>query len=304
MTGLDRMNRGIVYVATRRPQYVAEAFLSACSARDFAPSLPITLYTDLHELPFVRSPCFSTVVPLATRRSYRSLWAEGQLDRIRALYESPYDYTLHLDSDTRILTPEFLQLFDRLDRIDIGMAVCQRDVSKCAQMTGRLMFNVGFILFRKSPQVLALLQGWEQLTRHNFELGNLEVPPRTAVTAHLDDPEQRRELLFMDQTSFVELLSPEVNGLGLELEIVEEAWNFRGTGGGRVFTQPVKISHEPWLRSRLGEDVIARAQQFQRESHAALARELLQCLHDELVPAENAAGRAYVRQLIDACAAG
>ncbi|MEO8224708.1 MAG: hypothetical protein ABI661_07860, partial [Gammaproteobacteria bacterium] len=127
---MNKRNIGLVYVATRRPQYVAEAFLSAHSARDFAPDLPVTLYTDLPDVAFARSPCFSTVVPLATRRSYKSLWAEGQLDRIRALQDSPYDYTLHLDSDTRVLTPEFLGLFDRLDDIDIGMAICQPDVSK------------------------------------------------------------------------------------------------------------------------------------------------------------------------------
>jgi len=301
MTALDRNKIGMVYVATRRPHYVAEAFLSACSAKDFAPDLPITLCTDLHELPFARSPCFTSVVRLETRRSYRSLWAEGQLDRIRALYNSPYDYTLHLDSDTRVLTPEFMALFDKLDRIDIGMAVCQPDVSKCAQYTGLPMFNVGFILFRKSEKVLALLRAWEQLTRHNFELGNLEVPPYTEVTAHIDDPERRRELLFMDQTSFVQLLSPQVNGLGLALEIIDECWNFRGTGSARVFDRPVKISHHPGLRDRLGEDIIERAQQYLQQGRAGLAREILQCLHDELVPAEHAAGRAQVQRLIDAC---
>ncbi|MCK6371330.1 MAG: hypothetical protein L6Q83_08410 [Gammaproteobacteria bacterium] len=301
---LDRTNIGMVYVATRRPQYVAEAFLSACSARDFAPDLQITLCTDLHELPFARSPAFTQVVPLATRRRFRSLWAEGQLDRINALQNSPYDYTLHLDTDTRILTPEFLSLFDKLDRIDIGMAVCQRDVSRCAQLTGRLMFNVGFILFRRSPGTLALLQGWQELTRKNFELGNLEDPPRTAVTVHIDDRELRRELLFMDQTSFVELLSPEVNRYGLEREVIDECWNFRGAGRGRVFEGPVKISHEPALRARLGEDIIQRAAEYQRGGRPALARAILQCLHDELVPAENAAGRAHVRALIDACPEG
>lgn len=298
---MDRNNIGMVYVATRRPQYVGEAFLSACSARDFAPQLPITLYTDLHELALARSPCFSSVVPLQTRRSYKSLWAEGQLDRIRALRNSPYDYTLHLDSDTRVMTPDFIALFDRLDHIDIGMAVCQPDVSRCAQLTGRPMFNVGFILFRKSEKTLALLQGWEELTRRNFELGNLDVPPRTEVTGHIDDPEVRRELLFMDQTSFVQLLSPEANAYGVEREIIDECWNFRGTGNGRVFGQPVKISHEPYLRGRLGEDIILRAEQFRRAGQVDLSREILQCLYDELVPAENVAARAYVRQLIEAC---
>ena len=133
---MNKQNIGMVYVATRRPYYVAEAFLSAHSARDFMPDLPVTLCTDLPDVPFARSPCFSAVLPLETRRRYRSLWAEGQLDRIRALRNSPYDYTLHLDTDTRVLTPELSSLFRKLDDIDIGMAVCQPDVSRCAQLTG------------------------------------------------------------------------------------------------------------------------------------------------------------------------
>jgi len=296
---MNNQNIGMVYVATRRPHYVAEGFLSAHSARDFMADLPITLCTDLPDLPFSRSPCFSDVIPLETRRRYRSLWAEGQLDRIRALRNSPYDYTLHLDTDTRVLSPEFPDLFRRLDGIDIGMAVCQPDVSRCAQLTGLPMFNVGFILFRKSPGVLALLEAWENLTRENFELGNLDVPPKTAVTGHIDDPELRRELLFMDQTSFVQLLSPAVNQFDLKLEIMDEAWNFRSTGRGRTFDRPVKISHHPELRGRLGEDLIARAGQYFAAGNAPLALELLQCLHDELVPADNAAGKAHVQGLID-----
>lgn len=296
---MNNQNIGMVYVATRRPYYLAEACLSAHSARAFIPDLPITLYTDLPGVPFARSPCFSTVVPLETRRRYRSLWAEGQLDRIRALRNSPYDYTLHLDTDTRVLSPEFPELFRKLDEIDIGMAVCQPDVSRCAQVTGLPMFNVGFILFRKSPPVLALLEAWENLTRENFELGNQDVPPATDVTRHIEDPEARREILFMDQTSFVQLLSPRVNRFNVRLEIMDEAWNFRSTGRNRTFDRPVKISHHPELRERLGGDVIALAGNYLAAGNAPHALELLQCLHDELVPAENESGRAHVRALID-----
>ncbi len=295
---MNNKNIGMVYVATRRAHYVAEAFLSAHSARDFAPDLPITLYTDLPDLPMARSPCFSNVVPIKTRRSYKSLWAEGQLDRIRALRQSPYDYTLHLDTDTRVLTPEFQGLFARLDEIDIGMAICQPDVSKCATLTGLPMFNVGFILFRKSPKVLALLHAWQERTRANFELGNLDDVPQIEGVKHIDDPEIRRELLFMDQTSFVQLLSPEVNQFELEREIVDESWNFRGAGRNRSFDGPVRISHHPSLRTRLGEDIVERARQFERAGRADFARELYHCLHDELVPPENVAGRAMVQGLI------
>ncbi len=295
---MNQRNIGMVYVATRRPHYLAEACLSAHSARAFIPDLPITLCTDLPDVPFARSPCFSNVVPLETRRRYRSLWAEGQLDRIRALRNSPYDHTLHLDTDTRVLSPEFPELFRKLDHIDIGMAVCQPDVSKCAQIMGLPMFNVGFILFRKSRAVLALLEAWENLTRENFERANEDIPPKTPVTAHIDDPEVRREVLFMDQTSFVELLSPEANRFGVQLEIMDEAWNFRSTGRGRTFDRPVKISHHPELRDRLGGDVVALAGQYLAAGNAPHALELLQCLHDELVPADNAAGRAQIQGLI------
>jgi len=289
---------GMVYVATRRPHYVAEAFLSAHSARDFAPDLPITLYTDQPDLPMARSPCFSNVVTIATRRSYRNLWAEGQLDRIRALRQSPYDYTLHLDTDTRVLTPEFQGLFARLDEIDIGMAICEPDVSKCAMLTGLPMFNVGFILFRKSPKVLTLLEAWQERTRANFELANRDEVPQIEGVKYIEDPETRRELLFMDQTSFVQLLSPEVNRFGLQREIVDESWNFRGAGRNRRFDRPVRISHHPSLRARLGEDIIERAREFEYAGQADFARELYQCLHDQLVPPENVAGRAMVQQLI------
>jgi hypothetical protein len=219
---LNNSNIGMVYVATRRPQYVGEAFLSAHSARDFAPDLPITLFTDLPHLALARSPCFSQVVPIETRRSYRNLWGEGQLDRIRSLRKSPYDYTLHLDTDTRVLTPEFMELFRKLDTIDVGMAICQPDVSRCAQVTGLPMFNVGFILFRRSEPALQLLQAWEERTQGNFELGNLDEVPQIEGVRAIDDPEVRRELLFMDQTSFVQLLSPTVNRFGVVREIMDE----------------------------------------------------------------------------------
>lgn len=290
---------GMVYVATRRSYYVAEAFLSAHSVKDFAPELPITLFTDLPASPFARSVCFNQVIPLETRRSYRSLWAEGQLDRVRSLQNSPYYYTLHLDTDTRVLTPEFLGLFARLQQTDIAMAICQPDVSKCAQLTRLPMFNVGFILFRKSDKVMALFRAWEELTRRNFELGNLDEVPQIEGVRPIEDAEQRRELLFMDQTSFVQLFSPQVNRFALDYEILDESWNFRGTGRGRSFDQPVKISHHPSLRERLGGDIVARAEQYYRAGLKEQARELLQALHDELVPAENTAGREQVRQLIE-----
>ena len=61
----------------------------------------------------------------------------------------------------------------------------------------------------------------------------------------------------------------------------------------------MKISHHPELRERLGGDVITLAGNYPAAGNAPHALELLQCLHDELVPAENGPGRANVQALID-----
>lgn len=286
---------GIVYVATRKENYVAEAFLSAHSAKDMMPKLPVTLFTDLVDSAFCRGRCFDNVVPIATQTNYRSRWADGQLDRIKCLIESPYERTLHIDTDTRIQTREVLSLFKKLDTIDIAMAECQPDASVSARHYGRPMFNVGVILYKKSAGVIRLLDEWKTLTKAHFDLANLDVVPPVACLPHIDDQELRRELLFMDQLSMVQLLSPEVNQFDLGLEILPEAWNFRGAGDGREFKEAVKINHHPALRNRLGEDIIDRATRYRRLGHKDLAREILMAL---MANAQTQNARAQIGTLL------
>jgi hypothetical protein len=295
---MSNPTKGVVYVATRREHYAAEAFLSAHSIKEFEPDLPITLYTDVLDSPLVDGDCFDQVIPIDTVRTYTSLWSEGQLDRITCLIGSPYDYTLHLDVDTRVLSPEFITLFDRLETIDIGMAICQPDVSNCSEWSGFPMFNVGCILFRKNKKTEELLTNWRDLTRKHFDAANMETLPDVEYLRHVDDPDIRRKLLFMDQTSFVRLLSPEVNRFDLELEILDESWNFRGTGKDRTFDRPVKISHHPELRGRLGGDIIERAEAYFRSGNVAYAVRVLETLRDNLIPPENKEGKDMVEKII------
>ena len=297
---MQKEKRGIVYVATRREHYLAEAFLSAHSVKDFAPDLSITLFTDLPESPFATAPCFDRVEAIKTSRIFSSLWAEGQLDRITSLARSPYECTLHLDVDTRIMSDEFLGLFDKLEKIDVGMVICQPDVSKCARWTGFPMFNVGLILFRRNDKTGQLLEAWRELTTEHFHMANQENLPRVEYLTHIDDVERRRELLFMDQTSFVRLLSPTTNKFDVELEILEEYWNYRGTGKGleRRFDSPVRISHHPSLRNRLGGDIFERCQQYLQAGDIDRAIAILQCLHDELIPEENTDGKRQVAEMV------
>jgi hypothetical protein len=271
-----KQQSGVVYVATRREHYIVEAFLSAHSVKDLAPEIPITLYTDHPYLPYTRGDCFDTVIPIQTQRRFRNLWAEGQLDRIQSLLTSPYYKTLHLDTDTRVQTREVVQLFDKLDGVDIAMAICQPDASVCASETMLAMFNVGVILFRQSDRTRQLLQAWFDLTSEYFGLANQDPVPFIDSLRHITDPEQRRKLLFMDQTSMVQLLSPETNKFAVELEILGEAWNFRGAAKERGFNEPVKINHHPELRPQQGRDAVARAMLYQRVGKVALAREMYQ----------------------------
>lgn len=286
---------GIVYVATRKENYVAEAFLSAHSAKDLMPKLPITLFTDRVDSAFCKAHCFDRVEPITTQTNYRSRWADGQLDRIKCLIESPYERTLHIDTDTRIQTREVLSLFKRLDTIDIAMAECQPDASVSAAHYGHPMFNVGVILYKKSAEVIRLLDEWRTLTKAHFDLANLDVVPPVECLPHIDDQELRRELLFMDQLSMVQLLSPEVNKFELKLEILSEAWNFRGAGNGREFKQAVKINHHPALRSRLGEDIIDRATSYWRLGHADIACKLLMAL---MANAQTQNARVHIDTLL------
>ena len=207
---------------------------------------------------------------------------------------------MHLDVDTRVLTPDFLTLFEKLDYIDVGMVICQPDVSKCARWTGFPMFNVGLILFRRNARTSRLLEEWRKLTAEHFHMANEDELPYVEYLAHIDDIERRRELLFMDQTSFVRLLSPENNKFDVELEILDEYWNYRGTGKGleRRFEGPVRISHHPSLRNRLGGDIVKRGQQYLQAGDIDRALAIYQCLLDELIPAENEDGKQQVSGLI------
>jgi len=266
---------GIVYVATKDERYVAEAFLSASSVKDLVPDMPVTLFTNLEDSVFAQDDCFDTVIPIGTIERYSSQWSEGQLDRILCLPNSPYRYTLHLDTDTRVRSAEIRDVFAFLDDHDIAMVECAPDASVSRHHYGRAMFNVGFILYRRNEKVMALLKAWGELTAEYFGLANLDVVPKVDCLAHIADPELRRKLLFMDQTSMVQLLSPEVNKFGLDLRILDESWNFRGATGDRKLKQPLKVDHQPALRNVLGRDIVNSAIRYQSSGNADRALAIL-----------------------------
>lgn len=150
-------NRGVVYVAFG-DYYVAEAIHSAESLRRHCPGLPAVLFTDRAR---PGSPFDEVRV--------------AQIDHIRAkvdlLTESPFEESLYIDSDTRIVR-DIRDVFDVLAKYDVAMT---HDFGrKRLTMASRVPeyaeipyafgeFNGGVILYRRSEATLGFLGRWQEL---------------------------------------------------------------------------------------------------------------------------------------------
>src|SRR5262249_18364116 len=132
------------------------------------PDLPITLFTTLPQHPLCGFPCFDRVAAIDGVHGFNSRWAEGKFDRLRALAQSPYERTLHLDADTRIVPEDLEPLFRTLDAHDVGMTETSLDDSFSRQHFGRRLFNGGLVLFRRNAKTAEWLAAWTALAERNF----------------------------------------------------------------------------------------------------------------------------------------
>ena len=257
-------DRGIVYVATNHDRYVEEAFLSAHSVKERYPNLSVTLFTDLTENPLCRSDRFDIVRRIAPVTGYASDWAAGLLARVQCLRQSPYERTLHIDTDTRIQCDDLQNLFDVLDSCDAGLVEASPEDSFSRKHFGRRMFNGGVILFQRNAGTTTWLREWEELSRRYFRAAGETPLPDLKVVAHVADEGIRRELLNNDQIGLSEILNPESNRYGLAVANLGYEWNHRGfVVAGRSRVMP-KILHSPALKKTTVPDILEVAFQFAR----------------------------------------
>lgn len=147
---------GVVFVATGA-SYIACAEAAAKSVRRHMPDVPIALFTNASQLGISLSDVFDPVIELESVH-HRS--------KVDCLMNSPFDRTLFLDADIRVLE-DVSELFDLLDRFDIAMAHAHarnRDATR-AVWTHALsdafpQFNTGVVAVRRNPQTDALLKDW------------------------------------------------------------------------------------------------------------------------------------------------
>lgn len=250
---------GVVYVASKADRYVEEAFLSADSIKQRYPKMPVTLFTDRQENPLCKTDRFDQVTAINGISGFASSSAEGKLNRLSCLLRSPYSNTLYLDTDTRILTGEVRVLFDLLKDHDVGMVETSVDDSFSRRHVGQPMFNSGVIIFRRNDRTQMWLTEWVAVSTRNFLMASQSPIPINAPLAHIVDESLRRRLLFMDQVSHAEILSPAINKIGLSCITLDYSWNHRGSRLPENNRAPVRILHSPALKILVHADLLAAA---------------------------------------------
>ncbi len=152
---------GVVFVATGA-RYIACAEAAARSVRRHMPEVPIALFTDAGALGHPLADIFDPVIELEGAH-HRS--------KVDCLMNSPFERTLFLDADIRVLE-DVSELFDLLERFDIAMAHAHARVRAETQAVwiralpeAYPQFNTGVVAVRRNPQTRALLQAWSESYR-------------------------------------------------------------------------------------------------------------------------------------------
>ena len=152
---------GVLYIAIGK-KYIDEAQISAASLKAKMPHIPVTIFANEE----VKTPEFDESVVL--NQPYYS-----NQDKVVHLYDSPYEHTLFLDTDTYICD-DFSELFDILENFDLATVHAPtkipgtvNGVPECYQQ-----MNTGVILFKKSPEVKKLCEDWVKI----YEPGKQDQP--------------------------------------------------------------------------------------------------------------------------------
>lgn len=147
------LSRGVIYIVTGANKYFEEFIFSATSLKNHCPDIPITIFTDNSEF---KANCFDKKVlisnslqPLQTKCKY--------------LYQSPYEHSLFLDTDTQILQPIY-EIFDWLKEYDIcvanGPMWDRNNPQKLQAYAAPNNYNTGVIGYRKSAATQRFFELW------------------------------------------------------------------------------------------------------------------------------------------------
>lgn len=246
------------------------------------PDIPIAIATDMVDHPLVRYGPFDIAISLAPGPNFGSEWVTGKFQRLLALQRSPFEKTLHLDCDTRILSPEVLEVFDRMAQGTEFLATeCLQRTSFCRRAYGARMFNGGVLAYKATEKVTRFLRVWQRMTR--FQHRQLATGRFPAYVEHVASEKWRRKLLRMDQVSLAQIVSPTTNRLGLNFGILPSAWNDRLTPREALNGSNVLISHLASYHRTVLPDMLAFADAKQRANLPEAATVLYNAMREIVV---------------------
>lgn len=243
---------GAIYVATRNDGYVILAAASAQSLRKHAPGLPITLFTNVLQIPEQITKLFDRIETVPSPKRIHVDWANGLIDKIHGIQHSPYEQTLFIDADTLVRSNEVLKAFEWLRDFDLLITECAEDASLSRRMMGGPLYSTGVLTYRRSQPVTELCSAWMNFALEciaQVRANKVDELPGMERLAR----DQKIFLALTDQYSLAKFLTPEVNPFGLKVKLLEERWNFRGDGK-RKPPPDVVIDHQ--LAIKNGRQVI------------------------------------------------
>lgn len=150
---------GVIFATTGKG-YTELAERAAQSVKENCPGLEVDLFTDQP----VEMPVFDRVHKL------EDPWHRSKMD---AMALSRFDKTLYLDADLLVIA-DIRDVFEALDRFDMAMAHDPiRNGERCNTFWRKPLpnavpqFNGGVVAFRRSPEVIDLINNWSAVVREN-----------------------------------------------------------------------------------------------------------------------------------------
>ena len=166
------------YFKRKDRNYVDYAAISAASAKRLKPDIHITLATDDDTLTLKEYPVFDNIMLITDSNPYPFS------GRTNACINTPYDRTICIDVDTKVLHARFFEVFDILKKYDIaGVAEPSRhntngiangnDGNILKQYnyipTSFVEINAGMLCYNKNDKVLDAFRLW--LDRYEQDAG-------------------------------------------------------------------------------------------------------------------------------------
>lgn len=255
---------GVVYIALIEERFLEEAVLSAASLKSVAPSLPVTLFTDLAHHPLCSLGGFDDVIEIAPVKAALPPGTQGKLLGLQHLTKTPYERTLHLDTDMRVLSPEVARLFALLDDADVALAETSLDSYACFHMRRR-MYNPSLVLYRLNEKTRSWMSEWALLSERNFQMTHHAALPPLPLLSPIKDEAVRRKLLGMGQTSLLELLSLDANRFKLDVRLLDYCWNHCGSVLPENNRQPARIKYWLDIKKAVRPELLLLAHRWKKE---------------------------------------